>query len=78
MSEESLLAQADQAAARLHEWYEPLREHGLGFARLDLREAEALMERGASPEEMRAWVREQIARAETERAMLGVLDPDSG
>ncbi len=56
----------DQAKAAFRDWHEAAMP-GAGFVLIDRSELEALVERGATAEELHAWLQAQIDRAERER-----------
>jgi hypothetical protein len=64
------LAKGDQTAARLRGYM------GRGAFRLDRDQLEALTNRGASQDEIRAWFEEQGRRAVAEQAILDELEPE--
>jgi hypothetical protein len=64
------LAKGDQTAARLRGY------RGSGAFRLDRVQLEALINRGASQEEIQAWFEEHDRRAVAEQAILDELESE--
>jgi hypothetical protein len=73
------IAHADQTAAHLRGFFTAFTASGekaeIGTVMLDRAELEALAESGATPEQVRAWMQEQINKDMAARDLLADLNP---